>query len=85
MRADNVAGYSCRPASGALWADPVRFGEGDDNNKYAGGRIGYTSGPLDVAVAYGQTWTNTPDRVTTLDAGATWDFGGFKPSASTWT
>ena len=53
-------------------------GEGNNDNKYAGGRIGYAAGPLDVAIAYGQTWTNTPERLKTLDAGVIYDFGVVK-------
>ncbi len=79
VRADNVVGYYLPATLGGVYGQvQYAFGEGDGNNKYAGGRIGYAAGPLDVAVAYGQTWTNTPEKLTTLDAGATWDFGGFK-------
>ena len=77
VRADNVVGYFLpgKLFGGLYGQAQYAFGEGNNDNKYAGGRIGYAAGPLDMAVAYGQTWTNTPERIRTWDAGATYDFG----------
>ena len=62
VRADNVVGYFLpgKLFGGLYGQAQYAFGEGNNDNKYAGGRIGYAAGPLDMALAYGQTWTNTP-------------------------
>ncbi|HEX7867394.1 MAG TPA: porin [Variovorax sp.] len=52
--------------------------------RYIGGRIGYANGPLDVAVAYGnstvgdQFYAGTTDSVKTFNLGASYDFGPVK-------
>ncbi|WP_432731886.1 porin [Variovorax sp. W6] len=52
--------------------------------RYIGGRIGYANGPLDVAVAYGnstvgdQYYAGTTDYVKTFNLGASYDFGPVK-------
>jgi len=49
--------------------------------RYVGGRIGYTNGPLDVALAYGQSDTaygGRTGKIKTFNAGATYDFGVVK-------
>ncbi|VWX58124.1 Outer membrane porin protein 32 [Burkholderiales bacterium 8X] len=52
--------------------------------RYVGGRFGYANGPLDVAVAYGNSTTadsfyvGTTDSVKTLNVGASYDFGVVK-------
>jgi predicted porin len=52
--------------------------------RYIGGRFGYASGPLDVAVAYGnstvgdQYYAGTTDYVKTFNVGASYDFGPVK-------
>lgn len=76
VRADNVVGYFLPGNLGGIYGQAqYAAGEGNDDNKYVGGRIGYAAGPLDVALAYGQTWTTTPQRVKTWDAGVSYDFG----------
>jgi predicted porin len=52
--------------------------------RYVGGRFGYANGPLDVALAYGnstvgdQYYAGTTDSVKTLNLGASYDFGAVK-------
>jgi predicted porin len=70
-----VVGYFLPSNLGGVYGQAqYAFGEGNGDNKYAGGRIGYAAGPLEAAIAYGQTWTNTPKKVKTWDGGATYDF-----------
>ncbi|HMR09472.1 MAG TPA: porin, partial [Polyangiaceae bacterium] len=55
LRKDNSLGYFL-PAMGGVYGQAmVSAGEGIDGNKYIGGRIGYAAGPIDVAVAVGNT------------------------------
>jgi predicted porin len=55
VRANNTVGYFL-PALGGLYGQvQVAAGEGAVGNKYTGGRIGYSAGPVNVAVAYGVT------------------------------
>lgn len=55
--------------------------------RYAGGRLGYASGPLDVAIAYGQSnlsdsfYAGTTDLVKIANVAAIYDFGVAKVSA----
>lgn len=59
----------------------------DQTGRYVGGRFGYANGPLDVAVAYGQSDVAIPaallgvsrDKVKTANLGASYDFGVVKP------
>ena len=52
--------------------------------RYIGGRFGYANGPLDIAVAYGnstvgdQFYAGTTDSVKTFNLGASYDFGPVK-------
>jgi predicted porin len=79
VRADNAVGYFLPSTLGGIYGQAqYAFGEGNGDNKYAGGRIGYAAGPLNTAIAYGQTWTNTAHKVETWDGGATYEFGRFK-------
>jgi predicted porin len=55
VRANNTLGYFL-PALGGLYGQvQLALGEGATGNEYTGGRIGYAAGPINVAVAYGQT------------------------------
>ncbi|MDM0032883.1 porin [Variovorax sp. J22P271] len=71
--------------------DPGRLTPGNaatDGNeragRYIGGRVGYANGPLDVAVAYGQStigsnfYAGTTDNLSTWNLGASYDFGVVK-------
>jgi predicted porin len=78
-RADNVVGYFLPANLGGIYGQAAyAFPEGNENNHYAGGRIGWQAGPFNAALAYGQTWTNTSGHVKTADLGVSWDFGFFK-------
>ncbi|HRD94997.1 MAG TPA: porin [Rubrivivax sp.] len=55
VRADNTLGYFL-PSIGGLYGQvQLALGEGAVGNEYMGGRIGYAAGPVNVAVAYGET------------------------------
>jgi predicted porin len=55
VRADNTVGYFL-PSLGGLYGQvQLALGEGATGNEYMGGRIGYAAGPINVAVAYGET------------------------------
>lgn len=58
VRANNVIGYFL-PAMGGLYGQiQIGLDEGDQAGNdvgYAGGRLGYAAGPVNVAVAYGET------------------------------
>ena len=55
VRADNTLGYFL-PSIGGLYGQvQLALGEGATGNEYMGGRIGYAAGPVNVAVAYGET------------------------------
>lgn len=84
VRADNQVSYLLPGSLGGLYGQvSVAPGEGALGKKYAGGRIGYAAGPLNVNVAYGQT-TVSPvagkDKFKMLDIGASYDLGVVKIS-----
>ncbi|MCW5631957.1 MAG: porin [Rubrivivax sp.] len=63
LRVDNSIGYFL-PALGGVYGHlQVAAGEGVVGNKYMGGRLGYSGGPVNVAFAYGKTeiGTGIPD------------------------
>jgi len=63
VRANNTIGYFL-PAMGGLYGQvQVAAGENTPGNKYIGGRIGYAAGPVNVALALGNTEvTGTRDQ-----------------------
>lgn len=69
---------SSQPSSTPVAANSTRTG------RYVGGRIGYASGPLDIAIAYGNSAigdnhdAGTTDSVKTVNLGASYDFGVVK-------
>jgi predicted porin len=80
VRADNMAQYVL-PASlhGVYGGLAVAAGEGATGKKYAGGRLGYADGPVNVSLAYGTT-TVAPnaageDKLKFVVAGGSYDFG----------
>jgi len=91
VRASNTIGYFLPPNLGGFYGQ-VQFGLDEQvhndtgfNSKagrYAGGRVGYANGPVDVALAYGQTRTfdtaTTKIDVNTLNLGASYDLGVVK-------
>ncbi|MDP1646063.1 MAG: porin [Thiobacillus sp.] len=63
LRADNLISYFLPAGLGGLYGQAsVAAGEGVNGNKYMGGRLGYSAGPVNVGVGYGKTDTGTtPD------------------------
>jgi predicted porin len=56
VRTNNSIGYFLPRNLGGFYGQlQVALPEGSDGSKYTGGRLGYAAGPIDVAVAYGQT------------------------------
>ena len=55
VRANNTVGYFLPSLGGVYGQVQVAAGEGTTGNKYFGGRVGYSGGPVNVAFAYGQT------------------------------
>lgn len=77
-RASNSVGYSLPRGIGGLYGQAmVAVGEGVDGAKYQGGRLGYESGPLNIAAAYGVTDTTLGDFKTST-IGGTYNFGVLK-------
>jgi predicted porin len=75
VRANNTIGYFLPGGLGGLYGQAqVALGQGNDNNKYYGGRIGFAAGPVDVALAYGQTKTAGGDYKVT-NVGGSYNFG----------
>ena len=89
MRADNTAGYFLPSGIGGVYGQVQgALGEGGNNgtqanNKYAGGRVGWAGGPVDVAAAYGQTTIDNAgkDKFKTFDLGGAFSFGPAKLTA----
>lgn len=77
VRANNTVGYFLPPLGGLYGQAMVAAGEGTTGNKYAGGRLGYAGGPVNVAVSYGRTSrTGTmADAYTVFDVGAAYTVG----------
>ncbi len=76
VRADNTLGYFL-PSIGGLYGQvQLALGEGAVGNEYMGGRIGYAAGPINVAVAYGETQDSigTAD-LKTMNVGASFNMG----------
>lgn len=101
VRASNMIGYFLPAGLGGIYgqvqyslpenvkSDGVATGAGN-KGRYFGARLGYASGPLDVAVAHGQntvadvtavnaagvpTGGRTDNKLKTINIGASWDFG----------
>jgi predicted porin len=94
VRANNMVGYFLpRDLNGFYGQAQYSFHENvktDDSttynpktNQYAGGRFGYANGPLDVAVAYGQSTVTdvsavNGSKIKTANLGASYDLGVVK-------
>ena len=77
VRADNSIGYFL-PAMGGIYGQAmVAAGEGDPNGKYVGARLGFASGPINVAVAVGRQDMNPTigRRFQNWNVGASYDLG----------
>lgn len=78
LRANNTIGYFLPGNLGGIYGQfMVAAGEGATGNKYMGGRIGYTAGPVNVAFAYGVTDKTGAmiDDLTTYNIGASYNLG----------
>ncbi|MDR6858590.1 porin [Variovorax guangxiensis] len=100
VRASNTIGYFLPPNLGGIYGQVMYgFHERDKydpgtvtpaalnsqrTGRYAGGRLGYASGPLDVGVSYGQStigdnfFAGTTTNVKVVNLGASYDFGVVK-------
>ncbi|MDP1533186.1 MAG: porin [Rubrivivax sp.] len=77
VRANNSIGYFL-PAMGGVYGQlMVAAGEGVQGNKYTGGRLGYSAGPLNIAAAYGVTdrTLGMVDDVTDFNLGGSFKVG----------
>lgn len=80
VRASNMAAYFL-PAGigGGLYGQvQVAAGENVNGNKFVGGRLGYSSGPFNVAVSYGETEVAPGTDGENANIGASLDFGGVR-------
>jgi predicted porin len=76
LRADNAISYNLPPGLGGFYGQlEVAAGEGAPGNAYKGGRLGYSQGPLNTAIAYATTQTATSDDFKVLNAGVSYNFG----------
>jgi predicted porin len=72
------------PGAAAFLAAPTAPGTNGRAGRYIGGRVGYANGPLDVALAYGQStiasnyFAGTTQNLDIWNLGASWDFGVVK-------
>jgi predicted porin len=84
VRADNAVGYLLPSGIGGLYGQfQLAAGEGGFNNtqpgnKYAGGRIGFAAGPMDIAGAYGETEVPGGDKLKIATVGGAFSFGPAK-------
>jgi predicted porin len=76
VRANNSIGYFL-PAMGGVYGQVmVAAAEGAPNgNKYIGARLGYAAGPVNVAVAIGNTEVSTTRDVKGMNIGASFNAG----------
>jgi predicted porin len=87
VRANNMVGYflpNGGSGPGLYGQIQASAGEGAAGNKFVGGRIGYASGPYNVAAAYGQTDVTVSGSVTleNWNIGGSWNFGVLKLSGN---
>ena len=80
VRANNMVGYFLPSGiAGGLYGQvQVAAGENSAGNKYFGGRLGYASGPFNIAGAYGRTQVTilgAPPLVGADQSGTNWNFG----------
>lgn len=74
------------PGAAAIVADPSLASVADNARagRYIGGRVGYNNGPLDVALAYGEStvgsnfYLGTTSTINIWSIGGTYDFGAVK-------
>ncbi len=82
-RANNSIGYFLPSGLGGLYGQAMyAFGQsptGTSGNKYQGGRLGWASGPFDVAIAYSETergaaGVGSTDKFKVFNIGGSWNF-----------
>ena len=80
VRASNMVSYFLPSLGGVYGQVSVAAGENATGNKYAGGRIGYAAGPINVMAAYGKTYKTgiMIDDLKVANIGASYDFGVVK-------
>jgi predicted porin len=79
LRTDNAVAYLLPAGLGGVYGHfMVAPGEGVAGNKYRGGRLGYQSGGLNVALAHATTDTATADDFKLTNAGISYDFKAVK-------
>lgn len=76
LRTDNAIGYFLPPGLGGFYGQAmVAAGEGVNGNKYKGARLGYGTGPLNVAFGFGTTDTGTTPDFKQYNLLFEYDFG----------
>ena len=76
VRANNSASYFLpRNLGGAYGQITVAAAEGQSGARYTGARLGYAAGPLDIAIAHGQTSIDGGPSYKVGNLGASYDFG----------
>lgn len=76
VRANNSVGYFLPRNLGGVYGQfMVSMPEGQKGTKYYGARLGYASGPLDIAASYGQTPLEDHRHYRTASLGGSYDFG----------
>ena len=79
VRANNSVAYFLPGNLGGFYGTIMgALGQGNDNNKYWGTRLGFATGPFDVAAAYGETDTVTANKLKVFNIGGSWNFGFMK-------
>jgi predicted porin len=76
VRANNSIGYFLPGGLGGVYGQVMlAAGEGVDGNKHMGFRVGYSAGPLNVALAYGKTSSTPTVDWTRLNIGGSYNLG----------
>jgi predicted porin len=80
VRANNSIGYFLPGNLGGLYGQAmVAASEGVSPDKYTGARVGFKTGPFDVAVSFGQNTVaplvNGDETAQTVNVGASWNLG----------
>ena len=76
VRANNMVGYFLPGNLGGLYGSAqAALGEGVNGNKYFGGRLGYSAGPIDVSGGVSQTTVAGPNKYKTANIGASYNLG----------
>ena len=76
VRANNMVGYFLPGNLGGLYGSfQVAGGEGVIGNKYFGGRLGYSAGPIDVSGGVSETTVAGSNKYKTANIGASYNLG----------